>query len=216
MNRAQQTDRNRGLVLDAARRLFLERGYHGATLEQIADEAGFSKGVVYSQFDGKADLFLALAGQRIGERAAQHAKLAAKIAGSGDFAALLDGLRRADNELPGWLLLVIEFRVHAARDFELTRRLAAGHARTVDGVADLLATVAKPGQKLPVPARQMAEALLVLSSGAALEQVASPGGLGASSLTELVRQVLEEQRSAAADGLQRLGSGHDSHGDYQH
>jgi hypothetical protein len=36
---------------------------------------------VYSQFDSKADLFLALAGQRIQERAAEHAELAAKIAG---------------------------------------------------------------------------------------------------------------------------------------
>jgi AcrR family transcriptional regulator len=203
MTRSQQTDRNRGLVLDAARRLFLERGYHGATLEQIADEAGFSKGVVYSQFDSKADLFLALVGKRIQERAEQHAKLAARIAGSGNFAALIDGLRQADNEAPGWLLLVIEFRVHAARDPELTRRLAAGHARTVDGVADVLATVARPGQKLPVPARQLAEALLVLSSGAALEQVASPAGLGASSLADMVTQILE-------------GSGHDTHSDAGH
>jgi AcrR family transcriptional regulator len=194
LTRSQQTDRNRGLVLDAARRLFLERGYHGATLEQIADEAGFSKGVVYSQFDSKADLFLELVGQRIQERAQQHAKLAARIAGSGDYAALIDGLRQADNDVPGWLLLVIEFRVHAARDPELTRRLAAGHARTVDGVADVLATVARPGQKLPVPARQLAEALLVLSSGAALEQVAMASGPGASSLADMVPQILEGSR----------------------
>ena len=59
LTRAEQSERNRGLVLAAARRVFLARGYHGATLEQIADEAGFSKGVVYSQFESKADLFLA-------------------------------------------------------------------------------------------------------------------------------------------------------------
>ena len=56
----EQGERNRALVLAAARRVFLERGYAGATLEAIADEAGFSKGVVYSQFAGKPDLFLAL------------------------------------------------------------------------------------------------------------------------------------------------------------
>jgi AcrR family transcriptional regulator len=54
LTRAEQSERNRGLVLAAARRVFLARGYHGATLEQIADEAGFSKGVVYSQFESKA------------------------------------------------------------------------------------------------------------------------------------------------------------------
>ena len=46
LTRVEQSVRNRELVLAAARRVFLERGYHGASLEQIADEAGFSKGVV--------------------------------------------------------------------------------------------------------------------------------------------------------------------------
>src|SRR4029079_19440055 len=58
LNRAEQVERNRGLVVEAARRVFLEHGYAGATLETIADAAGFSKGVVYSQFESKADLFL--------------------------------------------------------------------------------------------------------------------------------------------------------------
>jgi AcrR family transcriptional regulator len=48
LSRPEQVQRNRGLVLEAARRVFLERGYAGATLDAIADEAGFSKGVVYS------------------------------------------------------------------------------------------------------------------------------------------------------------------------
>ena len=69
LTRAEQAGRNRALVLGAARRVFLARGYHGATLEQIADEAGFSKGVVFSKFRGKADLFLALLEDRIDVRA---------------------------------------------------------------------------------------------------------------------------------------------------
>ena len=72
LTRVEQSERNRGLVLVAARRVFLARGYHRATLEQIADEAGFSKGVVYSQFESKADLFLALLEARIAERAAEN------------------------------------------------------------------------------------------------------------------------------------------------
>ena len=75
LTRAEQGERNRGLVLAAARRVFLERGYAGATLEAIAEEAGFSKGVVYSQFAGKPDLFLALLEARIAERAEQNARV---------------------------------------------------------------------------------------------------------------------------------------------
>src|SRR3954462_12033994 len=75
LSRAEQVERNRELVLDAARRVFLARGYAGATLEAIAEEAGFSKGVVYSQFDGKAHLLLTLLDARIAERAAQNARV---------------------------------------------------------------------------------------------------------------------------------------------
>src|SRR5689334_21301772 len=90
LSRAEQTERNRTRVLAAARRAFLARGYHGATLEQIADEAGFSKGVVYSQFRNKADLFLALLEARIAERAAENAGLAEGLAGDEGFARLVD------------------------------------------------------------------------------------------------------------------------------
>src|SRR5258707_14153041 len=71
LSRAEQNDRNRALLLDAARRVFLERGYYAATLDQIADEAGFSKGAVYSPLASKADMFLALPEDRIPERAPQ-------------------------------------------------------------------------------------------------------------------------------------------------
>ena len=75
LSRSEQVDRNRERVLAAARRVFLARGYAGASLDAIAEEAGFSKGVVYSQFDGKGDLFLALLERRIQERAEQNERL---------------------------------------------------------------------------------------------------------------------------------------------
>ena len=90
LSRAEQNDRNRALLLDAARRVFLERGYYAATLDQIADEAGFSKGAVYSRFASKADMFLALLEDRITERAAQNTRLAGELAGTGNFSALLE------------------------------------------------------------------------------------------------------------------------------
>src|ERR1700760_1705219 len=87
LSRSEQNDRNRALLLSAALQVFLSRGYHAATLEQIADEAGFSKGAVYSRFASKADMFLALLEGRIAERAAQNAELAGELAGTGNFAA---------------------------------------------------------------------------------------------------------------------------------
>src|SRR5258708_19886673 len=55
--RRQQT---RDYLLAAAAQVFAERGFHGATLDEVAAVAGFTKGAVYSNFNSKDDLFLAL------------------------------------------------------------------------------------------------------------------------------------------------------------
>ena len=188
LSRAEQNDRNRALLLVAARRVFLARGYYAATLEQIADEAGFSKGVVYSRFASKADMFLALLEDRIGERAAQNARAATELAGSGDFDALLDLAQQAERAAPGWRLLVTEFRIHAARDPELNRRYAALHARAVEGIARALVSISEgPGETLPSPPRQLAELVLAIEAGLALEQSANPDALGGPDLPVLHR-----------------------------
>ena len=179
LSRAEQNDRNRALLFSAARRVFLARGYHAATLEQIADEAGFSKGVVYSRFASKADMFLALLEDRIAERAGQNAQAAQALAGTGDFVALFDLAQRAERAAPGWRLLVTEFRIHAARDPGLNRRYAALHARTIAGIARALTVISEEGEEsLPFPPRQLAELLLAVEAGLALEQQADPDALG--------------------------------------
>jgi len=186
LSRAEQNDRNRALLFAAARRVFLARGYQAATLEQIADEAGFSKGVVYSRFASKADMFLALLEDRITERAAQNAQAARELAGTGDFAALVELVQRAERAAPGWRLLLAEFRIHVARDLELNRRYAALHARTVEGIARTLTVIGEGGeQSLPFPPRQLAELLLAVENGLALEQQANPDALGGPDLPVL-------------------------------
>jgi len=56
--RVQQQDLSRTQILDAAEQVFGERGYHDATLKDIAVRAEFSVGSVYSFFENKDDLFL--------------------------------------------------------------------------------------------------------------------------------------------------------------
>src|ERR1700759_1262541 len=102
MRRVEQVERNRERVLAAAQRVFIARGYAGATLEAIADEAGFSKGVVYSQFGSKPDLFFALLEPRKELRAAHHRQAVAGLAGVEAFTALIRaGAEDAESE-PGW------------------------------------------------------------------------------------------------------------------
>ncbi len=53
-------------------------GFHGASVEEIASEAGFSTGALYSNFDGKEDLFLVLMEREIDEHAREIAEAVAR------------------------------------------------------------------------------------------------------------------------------------------
>ena len=191
LRRVEQTGRNRALVLAAAREAFMVRGYHGATLEQIAEAAGFSKGVVYSQFASKADLFLSLLEMRIEERAAENASLVERLAEEGGIIALVEHLTRGDRAEPAWGLLVAEFRVHAARDPELNRRYVVAHARTRAALAEVLAAVAeRSGDQLTFAPAQMAEVALALATGMLLEQAVDPEAMGGRLAGEVLTRAL--------------------------
>lgn len=173
LSRAEQNERNQGLVLAAARRIFLARGYHAATLDEIADEAGFSRGVVQSRFGNKADLFLALLEERITERAADNAGLAEHLSGAEGLAALAGPATRRNQAELDWGLLLIEFRAHAARDPALNQRYMALHARTLAGIAGLITVLyRRAGQSPPRPPDQMAQLILTITAGSRLEQAA--------------------------------------------
>ncbi len=54
--------------------MFARSGFHGASVEEIASEAGFSTGALYSNFEGKEDLFLVLMEREIDEHTREVAE----------------------------------------------------------------------------------------------------------------------------------------------
>jgi AcrR family transcriptional regulator len=210
LTRVEQSRRNRDLVLAAARRMFLACGYHGASLEQISDEAGFSKGVVYSQFASKADLFLALLEQRIEERAEENSRFVEQLVtrdGLGldqGLEALAEHVSRRDRADAEWGLLVIEFRVHAARNPELNHRYSEVHERTVAGVARVVARIYdRAGEALPLPASELARMLLTVAAGARLEQATNAEVVPSALLAELLAQVPSSVGNASMAGRRK-------------
>ena len=77
LTRAEAKARTRELLLEAAARVFARKGFAGASVEEIAEEAGFSIGALYSNFSGKEDLFLALMSGRAAERVSDTATVLA-------------------------------------------------------------------------------------------------------------------------------------------
>jgi AcrR family transcriptional regulator len=63
--RAEQRQRTREELIVAAERLFTGRGFHASSVDEIALEAGYTKGAVYSNFESKEDLFFAVYERRV-------------------------------------------------------------------------------------------------------------------------------------------------------
>ncbi len=135
--RRQQT---RDHLLAAAAQVFAERGFHGATLDEVARVAGFTKGAVYSNFKNKDDLFLALFKANY-ER--EMAQIVATLESStvpaadrlSDFVALI---QEESAQAPNSALLYLEFWLYAARNPEGRARLAAIDDEAVHSLAELL------------------------------------------------------------------------------
>ena len=184
--RAQQQAQNREALLAAAREVFLAEGYHGASVEKVARAAGLTIGAVYSQFGGKAELFLALLERRIEERAAANDHMA-EAAGDGGLPALGSRWSRQQHDEMAWTLLVLEFRIHAARDEALNARYAELHARTLDGIGEVVARVSGLDA---TEARRLGQAIFAIGNGAVLEQAVDPDAMDGSRAATYVARLL--------------------------
>lgn len=181
LTRSEQAELVRTEVLAAAKAEFLEHGYHGTTVDRIAAAAGFTKGAVYSRFDSKADLFLALLEDRIVVRAAQNEALAESLSGTAGFAELLQRWSEIEQQNTAWTMLVIEFRAHATREPELGRRYAELHRRTLAGVGTVVESVLGQGADPGV-----AQMVLALAAGSTLERAVDPAAVSARHINAFV------------------------------
>jgi AcrR family transcriptional regulator len=136
--RRQQT---RDHLLAAAAQVFAERGFHGASLDEVATVAGFTKGAVYSNFKNKEDLFLALfRAQYEEETAALRATLEASDVPSearlSDFVALFQDQTHLARSNFG--LLYQEFWLYAARNPDIRKQFTQIDDEAVESLAELI------------------------------------------------------------------------------
>jgi AcrR family transcriptional regulator len=163
--------------VEAAASVFARRGFQSATIEEIAEEAGYSHGAVYSNFAGKEDLFLAVFEQYMSQRVEEVAQ-AAEVEGS--FA------ERARAGADQWMqrfagdrdtfLLHLEFMIHAARNPHLSEQLGQRMAALrLEIERQLSSREALSDSALPLPAADLALILRALGIGLAVEALNQPG-----------------------------------------
>ena len=104
----------------------------------------------------------------------------------GGVAALLEHLAGVEPLRAGVDAAAHRVPVHAARNPEINRRYAEAHERTISGLASVLAGLQERDAELPLPPRQLAEFMLTVGFGAALEQAANPDALGGPLLAQRI------------------------------
>jgi AcrR family transcriptional regulator len=168
----------RDAVVDAAAEVFLREGFQRASVRRIAAEAGMTTGAIYSSFEGKADLFLAVLEEKLDPRL-EDLYEAARQAPRGEvgrrvgkeFTSYLEQRRR-------WLILLIEFWAQAARDRRTRRMFERRHGRLRAAITETLGErAARLGIPLALPADELAPVLIALTNGFAVERLADPNAV---------------------------------------
>lgn len=185
----------RAELVAAAREVFLARGFHAATLEEIAERAGRTKGAVYSNFAGKDDLFLALLAEHYERRTEQYAAVAvASDDVEETYRAVARVMLDAYEREPQWWPLVSDFASHASRDPELRERLRVTREDYLDALAGIIEGLTERlGVTFSLPAKEMARGTGALMRGMAVEWSIDP------SLAD--RETFEEMHAAYLRGL---------------
>jgi len=170
--------RTHAALLRAAGRVFAEHGFHGATLEAVAAEAGVSKGALYHYFRSKEQLFLALLEAHL---AAGLSNIDAVIAERGTesrhLGAATETFLRRINDDPRWLPLLLEFLAYGSRD-------PAAKARITDHfLRPARAAPASAARKLGIPESELLShdelglVLAAMVNGLAIERAFDPGAV---------------------------------------
>jgi AcrR family transcriptional regulator len=192
LTRAESQARTRDRLIAAAARVFARRGFHGASVDEVADEAELTKGAVYSNFGSKDELFLGVLETRLQAQAELYRQLEAqaKEQANGDVASLLP---RLDELEEIWCLLQIEFWLYALRNPPVRDRMAGLYRQ----FRAQLAPIAEAYATEDVEPEEVAAVAIALYNALTLQWQADPGAIR----PDLVARVLRAmQRSGAANG----------------
>jgi AcrR family transcriptional regulator len=191
---AERKEETRRELVEAAERVFKERGFHGASLEQIAREAGYTTGAIYFHFGGKDELFLAAfesyALTRVEEVTAIHETASGPLPQRGRAYADHWMARQADD--PAFMVVALEFFVHSLRHPRLLEALAVRQAAVRLALGRFLEQdLRAEGVDPALPAQDIATVMRELGVGMAIAKLLDPDAVPDSLFGDFVEHYYE-------------------------
>lgn len=193
LTRAEKRERTYEELILAAEKLFIEQGFHATSVDEIAFEAGYTKGAVYSNFESKEDLFFVVYERRADRAVAEIEQILRENGPAAGLELLASDAAHRRGREDGWLAVYFEFWAHIVRNPSLRQRFARIHARVAEPMhAAVERIVEERDIVMPVEARSLNVAMIAMVSALSLERLTQPDvvdvGLGA----RMVRLVLED------------------------
>ncbi|MFJ2550974.1 TetR/AcrR family transcriptional regulator [Microbacterium sp. NPDC087591] len=165
-------ENTRARLLDAAAQVFAEVGLDGASVEEVCDRAGFTRGAFYSNFESKDELFLTLAASVADVRVSAVRTRVEEMTAEGALAEGCDPVELVQRvmELGGddrlGVMLMSEIRIRALRDAEFGEAYLAQENELVASVAQIVEDIVVAGSlRLRIPAAAAARMLMILWEG---------------------------------------------------
>jgi AcrR family transcriptional regulator len=207
LTRAERRRQTRARLLEAAGQVFARRGFHAATLDEVAEAAGYTKGAVYANFANKDGLFLALLDQRVAAQLQQVEALDA-IESSEELRAALRG--RTEQEFAAardFGVLMVEFSLYAMRNPAAQAELAKRYRLLRGRLAELIAKrYARHQTSPPMPPEHLAALALATDAGLFLQNAAEPDALPWELHADAMIQLLDPpDRGASRPGKTKRG-----------
>jgi AcrR family transcriptional regulator len=202
MTRAERRAHTRSSLLEAAGRVFSSEGLQQASIDQVAEEAGFTKGAFYANFASKEELFLAMLDERFAGRLAEIGQVVADDDQLEDQARQGAEFTRYVRADPEWERLFFEFAAHAARNEDFRAEMVARYGTLREALAAAFGRWCEAHDvEPPVPLDQIVLMTCAMANGFALEQMLEPDAIGDDVYSSLLvvfftgLRALAEQRS---------------------
>ena len=189
--REEQRAQTRADLLEAAAEVFARNGYHGTSVDMVAEAAGYTKGAVYSNFESKEELFLALLEARLEDSLGSMQDVMDTAAPEDRPAAF--GRRRSEIAQwePQWFMLEAEFELYAARNPEVRDRVAARQRQTRGVIEQALQQhIDDLGLKPAYPVDQLARLIVAAGDGMSLMALNNPDTTDTNELMRILLEVL--------------------------
>ncbi|HEV3230502.1 MAG TPA: TetR family transcriptional regulator C-terminal domain-containing protein [Solirubrobacteraceae bacterium] len=176
LTRHEMQAKTRRLLMEAAGKVCSKRGLQQASIDEVAETAGFTKGAFYANFRNKEELFLSMLDERFGERLRELDELGREDGEPVSVArqAGFDIARHMAAD-PEWNRLFFEFAAYAARNPEFRTELITRYRTLQQRIADVYRRAAGDlGGPLPVSIEHIALMSFAMVNGIALEQLLEP------------------------------------------